>query len=341
MRTLVTGGNGFIGSAIVRALISEGKKVRVLVRENSDTCNIKNLPVELVYGDIRNKNSLKKALTDCSILFHVAAHYRIWDRDKSLFYKINVDGTKNIMEAAIHAGVKRIVYTSSIAALGTSFGNKLANESTPLDMRTAKGHYKLSKLLAEKEVMRLINQFSLPAVIVNPTAPVGPGDIKPTPTGRVIREAALGKIPAYVNTGLNIVHVDDVAKGHLLALDDGVIGEKYILGGDNMSLRAILSHVAKITHHRPPLFRLSPEIVLPLAYLSEFWARISHGQEPMLTVDGVKLSRQRMYFSSNKARKQLGYQSRKAEKAIEDAVRWFQSQSTESNPSAYPAINEQ
>ncbi|WP_020564559.1 hopanoid-associated sugar epimerase [Methylosarcina fibrata] len=324
MKTLVTGANGFIGSAVVRALLEKGEEVKALVRINSDCRNFRNLPVELVYGDLTDEASLAKALKGCRSLFHVGAYYRLWARDPSLFYKINVEGTRNIMVAALNAGVERIVYTSSIAALGMAPEGGSADEETPVDPGIRKGHYKQSKYLAEAEVSRLIKERSLPAVIVNPTAPVGPGDIKPTPTGRVIRDAAFGRIPAFVDTGLNIAHVDDVAKGHIQAFERGQVGERYILGGENLSLKQILETIAGRTHNRPPKVRLSPRMVLPLAYAAEAWARVTDGEEPMITVDGVRLSRYRMYFSSDKARQRLGYRPRPADKALVDAVAWFQ-----------------
>ncbi|MGR9114642.1 MAG: hopanoid-associated sugar epimerase [Gammaproteobacteria bacterium] len=334
MKTLVTGANGFIGSAIVRALLNKGDEVRALVRNGSDCRNLQKLPVDLAYGDLTDPSSLTKALKGCRSLYHVGAFYRLWTRDPSLFYNINVEGTRQIMLAALSAGVERIVYTSSIAALGMASEGDSANEDTPIDPNQKKGHYKQSKYLAEVEVLRLVKEQSLPAVIVNPTAPVGPGDIKPTPTGRMIRDAAFGRIPAFVNTGLNIVHVDDVAKGHLQAFDHGQVGEKYILGGENMSLRQILEIVANLTDNRPPKVRLSPTMVLPLAYAAETWARLTDGAEPMVTVDGVRLSRQLMYFSSDKARKQLNYRARDAEKALADAVSWFRSETVDCSAEA-------
>lgn len=328
MKTLVTGANGFIGSAVVRALLEKGEEVKALVRVNSDCRNFQNLPVELGYGDLTDEVSLARALKGCRSLFHVGAYYRLWARDSSLFYKINVEGTRNIMLAALHAGVERVVYTSSIATLGMAAENGIANEETPVDPKMKKGHYKQSKFLAEAEVLRLIKEHSLPAVIVNPTAPVGPGDIKPTPTGRVIRDAAFGRIPAFVDTGLNVVHVDDVAKGHIQAFERGQVGERYILGGENMSLRQILERIANLTHNRPPKVCLSSNMVLPLAYAAETWARLTDGNEPMITVDGVRLSRCRMYFSSGKAQEQLGYQARSAERALADAIAWFQAEAS-------------
>jgi dihydroflavonol-4-reductase len=284
----------------------------------------------LAFGDLTDTASLKRALKHCGALFHVGALYRLWNPDASLFYRTNVEGTRNVMLGALAAGVDRIVYTSSVATLGTATIDSVANEETEIDFGTKYGHYKQSKLLAELEVFKLVKEHSLPAVIVNPTAPVGPGDIKPTPTGRLIRDSAFGRIPAFVNTGLNIVHVDDVAEGHCLALTKGRIGERYILGGENMSLKKILETVAMLSGRNPPKFRLSPDLVLPFAYLAETWARFTHGNEPMLTVAGVKLSRQLMYFSSDKASGELGYCYRPALEAVNDAIHWFGAMSRES-----------
>ncbi|MGR9107317.1 MAG: hopanoid-associated sugar epimerase [Gammaproteobacteria bacterium] len=327
MKILVSGANGFIGSAIVRSLIAKGYAVRVLVRRGSDCRNLTHLPVEIAYGDLIDAASLTPALKNCGALFHVGALYRLWTPDTALFYEINVTGTRNIMLAALAANVERIVYTSSVATLGTATPGTVADENTPINPSVKFGHYKQSKFLAELEVLKLIRDRSLPATIVNPTAPIGPRDIKPTPTGRLIRDAALGKVPAFVDTGLNIVHVDDVAAGHIQAFETGEIGEKYILGGENMSLKAILETVAALTHRSPPKICLSPEIVLPFAYLTETWARLTNGNEPMITVAGVKLSKQLMYFSSQKACETLGYRPRQAIEAIADAVSWFQSES--------------
>jgi dihydroflavonol-4-reductase len=335
MKVLITGANGFIGSAIVRTLLEKGYNVKALVRKNSNCRNLRNLPIESVYGDLTDADSLARALKGCHGLFHVGAFYRLWHHDAALFYKTNVEGTRKIMLAAMAAGVERIVYTSSVATLGTATRNCVANEETKIDLRINNGHYKQSKFLAESEVLKLVKEQSLPAVIVNPTAPIGPRDIKPTPTGRLIRDAAFGRIPAFVNTGLNIVHVDDVAEGHFQAFEKGKVGEKYILGGENMSLRTILETVANLRQSRPPKLRLSPELILPLAYLTEAWARLTHGNEPMITVAGVKLSKQLMYFSSDKAREKLGYWPRPAIKAIDDAVSWFQ---TETQNSAIDTI---
>jgi dihydroflavonol-4-reductase len=326
MKVFITGANGFIGSAIVRALLTKGYDIKALVRKDSDCRNLQNLPIELIYGDLTEADSLAQGLKGCEVVFHVGAFYRLWHYDADLFYKVNVEGTRNVMLAALASGVERVIYTSSVATLGTATEHRVANEDTEIDPNVKKGHYKQSKYLAEAEVLRLIKEKSLPAIIVNPTAPIGPGDIKPTPTGRLIRDAAFGRIPAFVDTGLNIVHVDDVAEGHFQAFKKGRVGERYILGGENMSLRTILESVSGLTQRRPPKLRLSPELVLPLAYLTEAWASLTRGNEPMITVAGVRLSRQLMYFSSEKAREELGYRPRPADEAITDAVSWFQTE---------------
>jgi len=328
MKTFVTGASGFIGSAIVNHLLHCGHEVRVMVRPDSLRTNLDGLPVEFVVGDLTDPSSLKKAIKGCNVLFHVGAYYRLWSSNPDEFYSVNVKGTRDIMLAALAANVERIVYTSSIAALGSAPEGQEADENTPFV--AAKGrviHYKRSKFLAECEVKNLIRDEGLPAVIVNPTAPVGPRDIKPTPTGRMIREAAAGKIPAYVNTGLNIVHVDDIAIGHQLAFESGVVGERYILGSENMSLKDILEHIAELTGQSPPYIRLAPNLVLPIAYVSEYWAKLTNGAEPMATVDGIRLARKCMYFSCAKARRELGYSPRPAKEALADAVAWFQESS--------------
>lgn len=332
MKTFVTGASGFIGSAIVNYLLSCGHDVRVLVRSDSNCINIEGLPVESVVGDLTDPASLTKAIRGCNGLFHVGAYYRLWSPDPAQFYSVNVNGTRSIMLAALDAGVERIVYTSSIAALGTAPEGQMADENTPIAPAVGRViHYKRSKFLAECEVMNLIRDQGLPAIIVNPTAPVGPRDIKPTPTGRMVRDAAAGKIPAYVNTGLNVVHVDDIAIGHQLAFESGTIGERYILGSENMSLKVILEHIAEITGQSAPRIRLAPNLVLPIAYIAEFWAKLTNGEEPMITVDGIRLAHKCMYFSSKKATRELGYQPRPAKDALTDAVAWFHGMSAETN----------
>jgi len=323
MRTLVTGGTGFLGSALVRQLLEAGHQVRILLREGSDRRNIEGLPVEPVIGNMRDPSSLKSALTGCEALFHAAADYRLWTPRPGEMYDTNVAGTRNLMLAALSAGVNRVVYTSSVATLGLAPGLSSADETTPSTIRDMVGHYKRSKFLAEEEVRKLTGEEGLPAVIVNPSTPVGPRDIRPTPTGRMIMDAASGRMPAYVDTGLNLVHVTDVADGHILAYRKGRTGERYILGGENMTLREILLALSSITGFPAPRFRLSPGLVLPLAWISEAWARVAGKGEPRITRDGVRMSREHMYFSWAKAKEHLGYSPRPALEALRDAVEWY------------------
>ncbi|MGB8275913.1 MAG: hopanoid-associated sugar epimerase [Alphaproteobacteria bacterium] len=323
MRILVTGGSGFVGSAVVRRLLSAGHEVRALTRPTSGTENLSGLAVEIVTGDLVEPRSLSAAVAGCGGVFHVAADYRLWVRDPARMYEANVTGTRNLMRAALAAGVSRIVYTSSVATLGIAAGGASADEETPSTLADMIGHYKRSKFLAEAAVRELVEQEGLAAVIVNPAAPVGPRDIKPTPTGRLIVDAAAGRIPAYVETGLNVVHVDDVAEGHLLAFERGRVGERYILGGTNMTLREILSEIAAITGGRAPRIKLPHAAVLPVAFAAEMLARVIPGLDPVATVAEVRMAKKRMFFSSDKARRDLGYSPRPARAALEDAVEWY------------------
>ncbi|HVS26288.1 MAG TPA: hopanoid-associated sugar epimerase [Burkholderiales bacterium] len=321
--SLVTGASGFVGSALARRLIAAGHRVKVLLRPTSDRRNIEELPVEIAQGNLTDKASLERALEGCNSLFHAAADYRLWTRNPDELYQSNVNGTLNIMQAALKTGVKRIVYTSSVATLGLNADGTPADENTPVAFADMIGHYKRSKFMAEAEVKKLVQEQGLPAVIVNPSTPVGPRDIKPTPTGRMVLDAACGRTPAYVDTGLNLVHVDDVAEGHWLAYERGTIGERYILGARNMTLKEILTVVAKIAGHKPPRVRLPHNLVLPIAYLAEAWAWLTDGSEPRATVDGVRLSKKYMFFSIEKAQRELGYHPRAVEQALKDAVDWF------------------
>jgi len=326
MQTLVTGASGFVGSAVARKLIKAGHKVRVLLRENSSRENIKDLPVEIAVGDLTRPHTLQPALTGCRALFHVAADYRLWVPNADEMYSANVEGTRNIMLTALSCGVERVVYTSSVATLGLNGDKSPANECTPSCLENMIGHYKRSKFLAEQEVSQLIREHKLPAVIVCPSTPIGPRDIKPTPTGRIIADAISGRMPAYVDSGLNIVHVDDVAEGHLLAFTRGKIGERYILGGENISLREILKELARIANRRPPLVRLPHSVVMPMAYVSEIWSRAITRSEPRITLAGVRMSRKHMYFTSEKANNELGYTYRPIREALREAAEWFLSQ---------------
>lgn len=322
MTTLVTGASGFVGAAVARRLIASGRRVRVLIRPSSDRRNLAGLDAEIALGNLTDRRSLEQAVGGCDEVFHVAADYRLWVPRPAEIYAANVDGTRHVLQAAGAASVGRIVYTSSVATLGFNADGSPADEDTPSALADMIGHYKRSKFLAEAEVRRLIATERLPVVIVNPSTPVGPGDVKPTPTGRLVVDAASGKMPAYVDTGLNVVHVDDVAEGHLLALERGQIGERYVLGGENLALREILERIAAMVGRHPPRIRLPHGAVMPVAYIAEAWARL-FGGEPLLTTDNVRMARKRMYFSSAKAERVLGYRPRPAEAALRDAIAWF------------------
>jgi len=321
MRALVTGVTGFVGAAVARALIAHGWQVRGLVRSGARELNLQALQVEVARGELADRASLESALAGCDALFHVAADYRLWAPDSREMYRTNVDGTRSILEAARAAGVRRIVHTSSVATVGLPADGSQGDERTPVSLADMIGHYKRSKFLAEQLVRDWV-QPGERVVIVNPSTPVGPGDVKPTPTGQIIVDAARGRTPAYVDTGLNIAHVDDVAEGHLLALEHGKSGERYILGGEDLLLRDILRIIAELVGRRPPRVRLPHAAVLPIAYLAEGFARLTGGTT-RITVDGVRMARKRMFYSSARAARELGYRSRPARAALADAVRWF------------------
>ncbi len=319
---LVTGATGFVGSAVARALLADGRAVRVLARPNSDRTNLKNLSVETREGALEEPASLAAALAGCGVLYHVAADYRLWVPHPETMYRANVDGTRALMQAALAEGVSRIVYTSSVATLGIDGSGAPADETTPSMLDDMIGPYKRSKFLAEETVCGMVAEQGLPAVIVNPSTPIGPGDIKPTPTGRMIVEAASGRMPAFVDTGLNLAHVDDVAAGHLLAEERGIVGERYILGGENLTLREILRRIAVLVGRKPPRVSLPISALMPVAVAAEAVARVT-GKEPFVTSDGLRLARKTMFFSSEKAVTELGYAPCPVDTALSDAVTWF------------------
>jgi dihydroflavonol-4-reductase len=321
MKALVTGATGFVGAAVARTLLARGWEVRVLVRSGAVQQNLRDLAVEPVTGDLVDAPSLDRALAGCGALFHVAADYRLWARDPEQIYRNNVQGTRNIVESARRTGVGRIVYTSSVATIGIPADGSPGDEDTPVSLADMIGHYKRSKFLAEQAV-REAAQAGTDVVIVNPSTPIGPGDVKPTPTGQIVVDAATGRMPAYVDTGLNVVHVDDVAAGHLLAYERGRAGQCYILGGEDMTLRQILAEIARLSGRKPPAIRLPHAAVLPVAYVAEALAGLT-GRPPRATVEGVRLSRKRMFFSSAKAVRELGYRWRPPVQAFEDALAWF------------------
>ena len=325
MTTLVTGATGFVGAAVARQLLEAGHEVRALARPNSDRRNLAGLALEIYEGDLLDPQSLKGAVHGCSALYHVAADYRLWVPEPERIYKINVEGSRALLRAAGEAGVARMVYTSSVATLGLHKDGTPADEATPVALADMVGHYKRSKFIAEEKVRRLVAEEDLPVVIVNPSTPIGPRDIKPTPTGRMIVEAAAGRMPAFVDTGLNVVHVDDVARGHLLAFERGEIGERYILGGTNMTLAEILGVIAELVGRKAPKVKIPHNLILPLAVAAESWARLRGPQapEPFVTVDGIKMAKKRMFFTSAKAEAALGYAARPPREALADAVAWF------------------
>jgi dihydroflavonol-4-reductase len=319
---LVTGGSGFLGSAVVRSLIARGARVRVLVRAASPSGNLSGLDCETIVGDLGDQQSLKASLRGIRYLFHVAADYRLWARDPSVMLRVNVEGTRSLMGEALSAGVERIVYTSSVATLRVAGVRGPVDETSMLGSDEAIGAYKRSKVLAERTIEEMILREKLPAVIVNPTTPIGPRDIRPTPTGRILLDAARGRIPAFVATGLNFAHGDDIAEGHVLAFERGRIGERYILGGQNLSLQELLAAVAGLTGRRAPRIKLPRGPLLPLAFGAEAVARFT-GKEPLLTVDGLRMSRYQMFFTSAKAERELGYRSRPYQEGVVDALAWF------------------
>ena len=323
MKTLITGATGFVGAAVLRELLKKGHKVKALVRQSSILDNLKNLDVETVQGDLIDRDSLKLALKDCKYLFHVAADYRLWVPKSEEIYLNNVKGTENLMEEALSSGVEKVVYTSSVAVLGKPINGDIANEKTPVNISQMIGHYKKSKFLAEEKVKEFYKTRRLPVVIVNPAAPVGPRDIKPTPTGKMILDAAMKKIPAYLDTGLNVVHVDDVAKGHLQAFHKGKLGERYILGGDNLTFKQILEMISSMCGHKPPKIQLPKKPLYPIGYLFEIFARLFNIKNPMITVDMIRMAEKRMFFSSEKAKKELNYKCKPAKFALKDAINWF------------------
>ena len=323
MKSLVTGANGFVGSSVARCLLEAGHEVRCLVRAGSDQSNLKGLPVEISEGDLRDISSLKLAVSNCENLFHVAADYRLWVPDPEIMYEINVKGTQELILAAYEADVSRIIYTSSVATLGINLDGNPADENTPSSLNNMTGHYKRSKFLAEQVVQHLTDKHQLPLVIVNPSTPVGPRDVKPTPTGQIVLDTLCGRMPAYMSTGLNVAHVDDIAQGHLLAYLHGKTGERYILGGENLHLIQILEEIDKIIDKKIKRMNIPMGMMLPVAWVMEKVA-IATNTQPRASVDSIRMAEKKMFFSSEKAIRDLGYKYRPSSEAIEDAVTWFQ-----------------
>ncbi len=321
MKTFVTGATGFIGASIVRELLKDGREVRALVRAGSDTANLNGLDVELWRGDLRDRSSLVQGLKGCDVLYHAAADYRLWTRTPQEMYRINVEGTSAILEAALENGLSKVVYTSSVGTLGNPGDGTPGTETTPVTLADMVGHYKKSKFLAERAAERFVGQ-GLPLVIVNPSTPVGPLDIKPTPTGKIIVDFLNRRMPAYLDTGLNIIAVEDCARGHILAEHKGCIGEKYILGNADLTLSAIFGLLAEITGLAAPRVRLPYLPILLASYLNEGISAVT-GKEPLIPLAGVQMAAKFMFFDSSKAVRELGLPQTPVRDALKRAVEWF------------------
>lgn len=319
--TLVTGVSGFVGAAVARALADSGRHVRGLARASSPRANLADFPGELIEGDLRDADAVRRAMQGVRSLFHVAADYRIWARDPEEIVRNNLLTTENVVEAALAAGVERIVYTSSVATLLPD-RQRAADESRVARPGEVVGAYKRSKVVAEELVRAAVTDRGLPAIIVHPSTPIGPRDVKPTPTGRIIVEAANGRMPAFVDSGLNLVHVDDVAKGHVLALERGKVGERYILGGQDVTLAQMLATIARQLGRKAPTVQVPRAPLIPLAWVNEQFAKLL-GYEPFLTLDGLRMAGHHMFYTSTKAERELGYSARRYEEAIADAIAWF------------------
>jgi dihydroflavonol-4-reductase len=319
---LVTGASGFVGSAVARALAARGVRPRVMVRASSPRGNLNGLDCEVVEGDLTDPTSVARAAAGARFIFHVAADYRLWTREPEAMIRTNVEGVRAVMDAALTHSVERVVHTSSVATLRLKGASGPVDETAPMTPDEAIGAYKRSKVMAERLVEQMVAEQGLPAVVVNPSTPIGPRDIRPTPTGRIIVEAATGRMPAFIQTGLNLAHVDDIAEGHLQALEKGRIGERYVLGGQDVSLQGLLAVIAGLVGRKAPTTELPRAPLYPLAVGAEAVASLT-GKEPFITVDALNMARYRMFFSSAKAERELGYQARPYEQAVADAVAWF------------------
>ncbi|HLY99561.1 MAG TPA: hopanoid-associated sugar epimerase [Candidatus Angelobacter sp.] len=323
MKAFVTGATGFVGSHVARLLAEQGADLRLLVRSSSRADNIAGLKADRVLGDLRQPDSLKKAMEGCEFVFHVAADYRLWVRDPQEMYRANVEGTQAVIRAAQESGVRRVIYTSSVATMGFTQAGHIADENSPVTLEDMVGHYKRSKFMAEQIALEA-GRSGANVVVVNPTTPIGEQDIKPTPTGTIIVDFLKRKFPAYVDTGLNLADVTEVARGHLLAMERAVPGERYILGGENLTLKQILDKLAALTGLPSPSMKVPHAVALGFAVFDQFFTGVIRGKEPRATVDAVRMGRKKMFASSAKAERELGYKVVPVESAIGRAVNWFQ-----------------
>jgi dihydroflavonol-4-reductase len=323
MKAFVTGATGFVGSHVARALAAQGADLRLFVRATSRTDNIADLPAEVTVGDLRKPESLKAAMSGCDFVFHVAADYRLWVRNPEEMYQANVEGTRAIIQAAQESGVRRVIYCSSVATMGFKQTGEIVNEETPVTLANMVGHYKRSKFMAEQIALEA-GRKGANVVVVNPTTPIGEFDIKPTPTGRIVVDFLKKNFPAYVDTGLNLADVKEVARGHVLAMEKARPGERYILGGENLTLKQILDKLAEITGLPSPTMKVPHGVAMGFAAFDQFFTGIVLGKEPRATLEAVKMGRKKMFASSAKAERELGYQVLPVEEALRRAVAWFQ-----------------
>lgn len=323
MRVFITGATGFVGGNLTRMLLADGHEVRALVRAGSDQRNVAGLPIEIVFGDLDDSRKLAEQIADCDAVFHVAAHYSLWVKDRETIYRANVTGTKNLLAAAKTAKVKRFIHTSSVAAIGVPAPGTLATEETRTTVEALVSDYKKSKFLAEQATLEAARE-GLDVVIVNPSTPIGAHDVKPTPTGDIILRFLQNRMPAYVHTGLNLIDVDDVARGHILAWQQGRTGERYILGNRNLTLKEMLEILAVITGKSAPRFAVPHLIPLTVAFMDEMILAKYFGKTPQVSFYSVQMSRKAMYYDSSKAIRELGLPQNPIEGAIEKAVRWFE-----------------
>jgi dihydroflavonol-4-reductase len=323
MLVFLTGATGFVGSHVARSLAAQGADLRLLVRPASDLRNIQELQAERVIGDLRDTASLKKAVAGCDVIFHVAADYRLWVRDPEQMYRSNVEGTRAILEAARENRVRRVVYTSSVATMGFQSNGHLADEDSPVSLANMIGPYKRSKFMAE-EIAVEAGRSGMDVVVVNPTTPVGERDIKPTPTGRIVVDFLKKKFPAYVDTGLNLVDVAECARGHVAALERGKSGERYILGGENLTLKQILDKLAVITGLPSPSIKVPHVVALATGVVDQVFTGYIRNREPRATIDAVRMGRKKMFVSSSKAERHLGWKIVPVDGALRLAVEWFQ-----------------
>jgi dihydroflavonol-4-reductase len=338
MKVFITGATGFVGSHVARALAAQGADLRLLIRSTSRLDNIADLRAETATGDLRDPESLKKAMAGCEFVFHVAADYRLWVRDPEQMYRSNVEGTRAIIRAAQETGVRRVVYTSSVATMGFTREGHIATEDSPVSIKEMVGHYKRSKFMAEQIALEAGNNGAS-VVVVNPTTPIGEHDIKPTPTGRIVVDFLNRKFPAYVDTGLNLADVKEVARGHLSAMENARPGQRYILGGENLTLKQILDKLAALTGLPAPSMKVPHAVAMGFAVFDQFVTGTLRGKEPRATIDAVKMGRKKMFASSAKAERELGYKVLPVDSALRRAVDWFQSNGYVESPAQVAAVN--